>query len=370
MDAVRAHAARTQRRRTEPGWCRVEERRRATEVVRVRIPTVAEYAETWLSTLTRPGASTLDDYRMRLRLRILPILGDCLVTDLTKERIRAFLGALIAKGNQRMRADADGMPRPLASATVKGTLTILTMLLDRAVEDGLISRNPTMGLAKEIRKVASTEIEVFSSDELARLEVVSEQDYPEWHAFILCLARTGLRLGEATALEWRDVDFGKRVLLIRRSERRGRAGSTKNHKTRRVDMSRQLCQVFTSLQSLQEAEAAVAGTSPQVRVFLMPNGRPIEDYNFRRSVWAPILRRAGLRYRKPHTLRHTYASLLIEAGEPLTYVQHQLGHHSPAFTLSTYGHLIPRGDRRAVDRLDNRDVAPKDNVNVIPMVRK
>ena len=72
----------------------------------------------------------------------------------------------------------------------------------------------------------------------------------------------------------------------------------------------------------------------------------------------PILRRAGLLYRKPHALRHTYASLLIEAGESLKYVQEQLGHHSPGFTLSVYGHLIPRGDRRAVDRLDDENRNP------------
>jgi Phage integrase family len=74
------------------------------------------------------------------------------------------------------------------------------------------------------------------------------------------------------------------------------------------------------------------------------------------SGWAPILRRAGLRYRKPHTLRHTYASLLIDMGQPLTYVQHQLGHHSAAFTLKVYGHLLPRGDRRAVDALDDAPI--------------
>lgn len=66
-----------------------------------------------------------------------------------------------------------------------------------------------------------------------------------------------------------------------------------------------------------------------------------------------MLRRTGLRYRKPLTLRHTFASLLIEGGESLKYVQEQLGHHSPAFTLAVYGHLLPRGDRRAVDRLDD-----------------
>jgi len=73
-----------------------------------------------------------------------------------------------------------------------------------------------------------------------------------------------------------------------------------------------------------------------------------------RRVWARILERAELRYRKSHTLRHTYASLLIQAGEPPTYVQLQLGHHSAAFTLAVYAHFVPRGDRRAVDALDDR----------------
>jgi integrase len=82
-------------------------------------------------------------------------------------------------------------------------------------------------------------------------------------------------------------------------------------------------------------------------------GAAVHDDSFRNYVWTPILRQAGLRYRKPHTLRHTFASLLIEGGESLKYVQEQLGHHSPAFTLAVYGHLLPRGDRRAVDRLDD-----------------
>lgn len=106
--------------------------------------------------------------------------------------------------------------------------------------------------------------------------------------------------------------------------------------------------------SFQEAEAALAGRPAPVRVFLMPGAAaPIRDDAWRNNVWTPMLRRAGLRYRKPHTLRHTFASLLIEGGESLKYVQEQLGHHSPAFTLAVYGHLLPRGERWAVDRLND-----------------
>lgn len=73
---------------------------------------------------------------------------------------------------------------------------------------------------------------------------------------------------------------------------------------------------------------------------------------FREHHWRRFLKAAGLAYRRPHVLRHTYASLLIQAGEPITYVARQLGQHSAAFTLKVYGHFVPQGERRAVDTLD------------------
>ena len=80
-------------------------------------------------------------------------------------------------------------------------------------------------------------------------------------------------------------------------------------------------------------------------------GQQGEDH-WRYHVWRVVLRRAELRYRKPHTLRHTFAGLLLERRESLAYVSDQLGHSSPAVTLRVYTHLIPREGRRAVDGLD------------------
>jgi integrase len=63
-----------------------------------------------------------------------------------------------------------------------------------------------------------------------------------------------------------------------------------------------------------------------------------------------------VRYRKPHALRHTFASLLIQQGESLAYVRDQMGHHSIKITVDIYGHLVPGANKAAVDRLDDPTV--------------
>jgi integrase len=297
-----------------------------TEILAPRptaIPTFAKSAEQWLKSIesTQIREGTAVDYRLRLRVRLLPLIGALPLTAITRARVRSCLTELATIGNRRTTK-----PRPLARGTLKMTLSLLRAVLGRAMEDGLILRDPTIGLAREIRSTASTEateVEIFTREELSRLLAAAEQDWPSWHPFLLTLARTGLRLGEAIGLEWRDVDFDQRVLIVRRSvnHRKRRMSAPKNGKGRRVDLSRQLAASLASLKSLREAEAALAGTSVPERVFSTAAGEPIRDDAFRRDVWARILRRAALRYRKPHALRHSFASLLIEAGEPLTYIQ-------------------------------------------------
>jgi len=68
------------------------------------------------------------------------------------------------------------------------------------------------------------------------------------------------------------------------------------------------------------------------------------------------LEKAGLRRIRIHDLRHTYASLLIQAGESLPYVRDQLGDHIISVTVDIYGHLAPQGNKEAVDKLDDLPV--------------
>ena len=77
-----------------------------------------------------------------------------------------------------------------------------------------------------------------------------------------------------------------------------------------------------------------------------------------RHLFRRVLVKAGMRLIRFHDLRHTFASLLIQQGESLAYVKEQMGHKSIQITVDTYGHLVPGGNRAAVDRLDDEPTQP------------
>jgi integrase len=315
------------------------------------VPTFAEYAERWLESVgaVRLRLSSLEQYRVRLKLRLLPTLGPLPLIGITRETVRNLIGEMVRLGNFRSQGQSP------SRSTLRETLGTLSAILTTAEEDGLIPTNPARRMGRNIAATGTVEardIEVFDREELMKLLEVTERDSPEFYPLVLCLARTGMRTGEAFALAWQDIDWKNRAIFVRRSRRRNRISEPKNGKVRRADMSAQLAAVLRGLKSIQEAEAVVRGVEPPERVFNAPDGGPVREDVFRRF-WVALLRRTEVRYRKPHTLRHTFASLLLEAGEPILYVQQQLGHHSPAFTLRVYGHLLPRGERRAVDLLDD-----------------
>ena len=113
---------------------------------------------------------------------------------------------------------------------------------------------------------------------------------------------------------------------------------------------------FAERQSVSEAEAAVAGIELSPWVFPSPSepSKPLNAEPLRFKVWYRILRHAKLRGVRLHDLRHTYARLLLQAGEPIGYVKQQLGHSSIQVTVDRYGHFVPGANRSAVDRLVER----------------
>jgi len=78
----------------------------------------------------------------------------------------------------------------------------------------------------------------------------------------------------------------------------------------------------------------------------------LHPHNLRDRVFYRLLTKAKLRKVRFHDPRHTFAPLLLQQGERLVYVKEQMGHSSIQVTVDLYGHLIPEGNKQAVDRLD------------------
>ncbi len=332
------------------------------------LPTFAAYAERYLVTAEQTlKLSTAIDYRSNVKRYLAPAFGARPLDAITRADIKQLAFALRQQG--------------LKPKTVRKVVGTLSTILNEAVDDGLLTSNPALGLRKVYRSPdfrdgsGQPPVQPLTREELAQLLATARDHrvqrgkrvtfpFRKHYPFLLLLARTGLRLGEAIALQWGDIDWQAGVIAVRRAFVRNQLTTTKNTKPRRVDMSAQLQETLRAVYAArfepvpalpaeaQEAvEARPAGATEQW-VFPDTKGGILDADPFRARVFGPLLRAANLRHIRLHDLRHTYASLLLAAGKELHYVQQQLGHHSPAFTLAVYGHLLPRDRRSEVNCLD------------------
>jgi integrase len=138
------------------------------------------------------------------------------------------------------------------------------------------------------------------------------------------------------ALRWGDVDLGQRRVHVRRRLYDGRIGPPKSAYGRRsVPLSPWLTQ------ALWRARKAARASQDADAVFASATGGHLTATNVASRVLKPAARRGGVPWASFHTFRHTCATILFRHGANAVQVQRWLGHHSAAFTLSTYVHLLP-----------------------------
>lgn len=253
----------------------------------------------------------------RFRTHLAGPLGTLPIAEVTYDRCARLRSQLID------RKDRSG-------TTKREVLMLLRQILEEAVRRGLIAANPAAHLKlpeKRQRKITVPELTVVQG-------VIARVAHPVARMFAELLLRTGLRTGEAAALQWEDLDLGARRLHVRRTidAATGELTTPKTDESfRSVDIPQSLVDLLTAYRD-QHGDAAW--------VFPSAGDGPLDGRNFVQRYWEPAIRKAKAPHINPHALRHLFASHLLQQGVEILYVANQLGHTSAAFTLHQYGHLL------------------------------
>jgi integrase len=318
----------------------------------------SDYLDQWAEGL-RLAPSTVASYRKNIRLHIAPYIGTVPLNALTTERIDRLYRDLERRGRADHREGAGLSPR-----TVRYVHTILSAALAAAVKTKRLTRNPAADASPPTaRQAKSPEMTCWSAAQLAAFLGWARErapaGFPLWHV----LAFTGMRRGEALALRWRDVDLDTAALRIRRSAGMIRnagegagvvEGDTKSGKPRLIDLDAPTAAVLRAHRrergalalQLARDDALVFGDiegyhrNPEhtSRQFARDVGRCCDELG------SDALPRIRL-----HDLRHTHATIMLSAREPVHVVSARLGHASPVVTMTVYAHVLPGSQRHAAD---------------------
>ncbi len=297
--------------------------------------TFAEYAADWVHAYTgrtskgiRP--TTLEEYRRDIVGHVVPVLGRKRLGQIEPRHIK-LLAADLAKGGR-------------SASTVRNIIAPVRALFATAVEEGVIRSNPCAGLRLAGGARPDHHARALTEDELAGLMA----EVPvQWRLLVGFLAQTGLRVGEMLALCWDDIDLDTRRVKVRRRLYKGAMDVPKSrYGVRDVPISAGLAQ------ALRKHRVASRYEDDADPVFASETGKPLNGSNILGRIVKPAAIRAGVGWAGVHTLRHTCASMLFRSGWNAKQVQVVLGHHSPAFTLATYVHLIPDDLPEPVFRAD------------------
>ena len=293
-----------------------------------------EYADEWIERhYGRRGfrESTRDDYRRDLRNYAYPFFDERLgrtVSQVTPRDLANFLAWLCDEREQGKR---------LSDASVRRILAPVRSCFATAVREGLVRHNPATGAALPHRPGDGSEGEEVRALTREQLATFLDHVHPSHRAFFRLLAAAGLRWSEATALSWQDLrlDAPRPIVKVRRALVRGRYGPPKSrHAKRDVPLSVDL------VSELRERRRDAEWGRDEDLVFASATGTPLDHSNLMARVLRPVAEEVGAPWAGFHTLRHTCASMLFERGANAKQVQRWLGHHSAAFTLDTYVHLL------------------------------
>lgn len=285
---------------------------------------LADYLDMWLDSIRGTvRESTWVRHEINVRVHLKPALP-CKLDKLHELQVQSLY---------RRKLDEGQSP-----ASVRKIHATLTKALKQAVRWRLVPMNACESAA--LPRLDTEEIKPLDTAQIGRLLRAAENT--QLHALWVLMATTGVRIGEALALGWDDVDLDARRLRVSKTLYRGVVGQPKTTNGRRTIRLTRLA-----------ADALKRHPRRGDFVFCTGSGGPINVNNLRYRDWKRLLDRSGLpATTRMHDLRHSAATLLLSRGVPVKVVSEMWGHHDVAFTLRVYGHVLPDMQDGAADTMD------------------
>lgn len=281
-------------------------------------PRISEYLEDWLHSVqstARPG--TVELYRNSVNNHIGPHLGSMKIRDLAPINIERWVQKLDGLG-----------PRARQNA-----FAIFKRALKAAVRLQVIHANPMEGFTapKHNRK------EIVPFEPVDAKAIVDSFQGTYWDLFVRLGFQTGLRQGELLGLQWQDVDGVTLQVRRQMTERSGVSDLKTAASLRQIPLSEELSDLISD----QRKDALRRGAAAKDSwVFIGPRGGVMKRANFLQRWWKPKLEELGIDYRGPHHMRHTFATMMLNGGCPITVVSRLLGHSKVSTTLDVYSHVL------------------------------
>ena len=304
-----------------------------------------QWIDFWYQTYCQPALreTTKDSYKNIIYNHIIPTIGHIPLNKLTQNDLQQFYAKMKRQGRlQNTEKHGTG----LSDRFVRSCHAHCRSALQRAVTEGLITKNPSLGCKLPPKK--GREMQVLTPAEIERfLARAREEGYYE--LFLLELS-TGMRRGEICGLKWSDISFLDGTLSVKRSVSSKAGGGVTVGDTKTGAGVRTIVMppsVATMLEKKQ-ATAVSQWVFPNFENPALPLN-PTAAYDKLKR----ILKRAELPLIRFHDLRHTFATHAIQGGVDAKTLAGLLGHTDASFTLDTYTHMTSDMHKHASSVVNN-----------------
>lgn len=295
----------------------------------------------WLPTKqSQLRPSSFSSYRRNIEIHVIPHLGHTPLQRLTPEDLDTFYATLLREG--RKNGDGGG----LSPKTVRYIHSIIRKALADAARKGTVTRN-VADLADPPKLTAGPrrQMTVWTASQLRGF--LDQIDHHHLYPAFYLAANTGMRRGEILGLRWDHVDLDAARLVVTQAvlsiDYETSVSDVKTSNSRRtIDLDARTVAVLRAWRKWQLEHLMRTGQGADAAgfVFARPDGSPIHP-DYLSQTFERLVARTSLPRIRLHDLRHTHASILLQAGTPVKVISERLGHASPAFTMNVYQHVLP-----------------------------